>query len=197
MIVLGIDPGLANTGWGVIETRGSVARARAYGCIHSEASEPLHERLARSWRQSSSVTSPRPSPSRTSSSGRTRALPSSRPTLVARPSWRARRPALRSRRTRPCRSSSPSWARAPRISARSRTWCATSSRSTMIQSQTIARTPWPPRCATPTSPARSRHLPRRAGRPRAGSPPRAPASRRLRNTIEGWAHDRPANRHLG
>ena len=45
MIVLGIDPGLANTGWGVIETRGSVARARAYGCIHSEASEPLHERL--------------------------------------------------------------------------------------------------------------------------------------------------------
>lgn len=45
MIVLGIDPGLANTGWGVIETRGSVARARAYGCIHSEADEPLHERL--------------------------------------------------------------------------------------------------------------------------------------------------------
>lgn len=45
MIVLGIDPGLANTGWGVIETLGSVARARAYGCIHSEASEPLHERL--------------------------------------------------------------------------------------------------------------------------------------------------------
>lgn len=45
MIVLGIDPGLANTGWGVIETRGSVARARAYGCIHTEADEPLHERL--------------------------------------------------------------------------------------------------------------------------------------------------------
>ena len=45
MIVLGIDPGLANTGWGVIETRGSVARARAYGCIHTQADEPLHERL--------------------------------------------------------------------------------------------------------------------------------------------------------
>lgn len=45
MIVLGIDPGLANTGWGVIETRGSLARARAYGCIHTEADEPLHERL--------------------------------------------------------------------------------------------------------------------------------------------------------
>lgn len=47
MIVLGIDPGLANTGWGVIETRGSVARARAYGCIHTEADEPLHERLGK------------------------------------------------------------------------------------------------------------------------------------------------------
>lgn len=47
MIVLGIDPGLANTGWGVIETRGSLARARAYGCIHTEADEPLHERLGR------------------------------------------------------------------------------------------------------------------------------------------------------
>ena len=47
MIVLGIDPGLANTGWGVIETRGSLVRARAYGCIHTEADEPLHERLGR------------------------------------------------------------------------------------------------------------------------------------------------------
>lgn len=47
MVVLGIDPGLANTGWGVIETRGSLARARAYGCIHTEADEPLHERLGR------------------------------------------------------------------------------------------------------------------------------------------------------
>lgn len=30
MVILGIDPGLANTGWGVIETRGSLMRARAY-----------------------------------------------------------------------------------------------------------------------------------------------------------------------
>lgn len=45
MIVLGIDPGLANTGWGVIETRGSVARARAYDCIHTGAEEPLNLRL--------------------------------------------------------------------------------------------------------------------------------------------------------
>ena len=31
MVILGIDPGLAHTGWGVVETRGPVFRARAYG----------------------------------------------------------------------------------------------------------------------------------------------------------------------
>ena len=29
MIILGIDPGLAHTGWGVVETRGTACRARA------------------------------------------------------------------------------------------------------------------------------------------------------------------------
>lgn len=47
MIILGIDPGLANTGWGVIEVRGMQCRARAYGCIHTEKSEGLPRRLAR------------------------------------------------------------------------------------------------------------------------------------------------------
>ena len=45
MIILGIDPGLAHTGWGVIETRGSVCRARAYGCVTTRASEPIDQRL--------------------------------------------------------------------------------------------------------------------------------------------------------
>ena len=45
MVVIGIDPGLANTGWGVIETRGSLMRARAYGCIHTEADVALNLRL--------------------------------------------------------------------------------------------------------------------------------------------------------
>lgn len=45
MIVLGIDPGLANTGWGVIETRGSLCRARAYGCVSTHAGEPIDQRL--------------------------------------------------------------------------------------------------------------------------------------------------------
>ena len=47
MVILGIDPGLAHTGWGVIETRGSVARARAYGCVATEAAEPIDMRLGR------------------------------------------------------------------------------------------------------------------------------------------------------
>lgn len=47
MIILGIDPGLAHTGWGVVETRGSLCRARAYGCVTTKASEPIDQRLGR------------------------------------------------------------------------------------------------------------------------------------------------------
>jgi crossover junction endodeoxyribonuclease RuvC len=46
VIILGIDPGLANTGWGVVEHAGSRFRCLAYGCITTEAGEPLPERLA-------------------------------------------------------------------------------------------------------------------------------------------------------
>ena len=55
MIILGIDPGLANTGWGVVETRGNVCRARAYGCVSSKASEPLDQRLGRIFDEISEV----------------------------------------------------------------------------------------------------------------------------------------------
>ena len=47
MVILGIDPGLAHTGWGVVETRGTVCRARAYGCVTTTASEPIDLRLGR------------------------------------------------------------------------------------------------------------------------------------------------------
>ena len=47
MVILGIDPGLANTGWGVIETRGSQCRARAYGCVHTDKDLTLPMRLKR------------------------------------------------------------------------------------------------------------------------------------------------------
>jgi len=35
VVILGIDPGLANTGWGVVEVDGSRFRCLAYGCIRS------------------------------------------------------------------------------------------------------------------------------------------------------------------
>lgn len=47
MIVLGIDPGLANTGWGVIEERKGQVRCRAYGCIQTSAGSDLAARLCR------------------------------------------------------------------------------------------------------------------------------------------------------
>ncbi|MBM6676198.1 crossover junction endodeoxyribonuclease RuvC [Olsenella uli] len=47
MVILGIDPGLAHTGWGVVETRGTACRARAYGCVTTTAREPIDLRLGR------------------------------------------------------------------------------------------------------------------------------------------------------
>ncbi|MDY2777012.1 MAG: crossover junction endodeoxyribonuclease RuvC [Collinsella sp.] len=45
MVVLGIDPGLANTGWGIIEERRGRMRCRAYGCIQTSAGSDLAVRL--------------------------------------------------------------------------------------------------------------------------------------------------------
>ncbi len=44
-VILGIDPGLANTGWGIVEQRGSRLACVAYGCVSTPASQPLAERL--------------------------------------------------------------------------------------------------------------------------------------------------------
>ncbi|MCL2757123.1 MAG: crossover junction endodeoxyribonuclease RuvC [Coriobacteriia bacterium] len=45
MRILGIDPGLANCGWGVISLTGSKLNALAYGSISTSAQESVHERL--------------------------------------------------------------------------------------------------------------------------------------------------------
>ncbi|MDO5358172.1 crossover junction endodeoxyribonuclease RuvC [Slackia faecicanis] len=45
--ILGIDPGLANTGWGVIEQVGSRLTCRAYGCVSTPARMDLSCRLAK------------------------------------------------------------------------------------------------------------------------------------------------------
>lgn len=46
-IILGIDPGLANTGWGLIEQAGPRLSCLAYGCAATSADMPLAQRLAK------------------------------------------------------------------------------------------------------------------------------------------------------
>ncbi len=45
MIILGLDPGLANTGWGVIESNGGRLRYIAHGAIVTKPSTSIGERL--------------------------------------------------------------------------------------------------------------------------------------------------------
>lgn len=54
-IILGIDPGLAHTGWGIVQQRGAKLACVAYGCVATQASVPLHERLLKINRQISAV----------------------------------------------------------------------------------------------------------------------------------------------
>ena len=44
-LILGIDPGTAVTGWGVIGLRSGKLRAIAHGTITTSAKDPAHERL--------------------------------------------------------------------------------------------------------------------------------------------------------
>ena len=45
MIVLGIDPGYALMGWGVVESEGSRMRLINYGCVETKAGVPMQTRL--------------------------------------------------------------------------------------------------------------------------------------------------------
>ena len=54
-IILGIDPGLANTGWGVVIQRGSRLSCQAYGCIQTSSSSPINERLRKIYEQMQAV----------------------------------------------------------------------------------------------------------------------------------------------
>jgi crossover junction endodeoxyribonuclease RuvC len=49
--IIGIDPGLRNTGWGVIEVEGSGLSYVADGSVHSDADAPLATRLLQIHRQ--------------------------------------------------------------------------------------------------------------------------------------------------
>ena len=46
MIILGVDPGLANTGWGIVEHVGSKLRCLGYGCISTGVESTVPDRLA-------------------------------------------------------------------------------------------------------------------------------------------------------
>lgn len=45
MIILGLDPGLAATGWGVIESEGNRLRHIGHGTVKTPATAPLADRL--------------------------------------------------------------------------------------------------------------------------------------------------------
>ncbi len=47
MIILGIDPGLANTGWGVVEHVGSRFRCLGYGCVTTSPADSTSARLSK------------------------------------------------------------------------------------------------------------------------------------------------------
>lgn len=53
--ILGIDPGLANTGWGVVSQSGSRLSCVAYGCISTPANAPLAQRLGKIHEQMAAV----------------------------------------------------------------------------------------------------------------------------------------------
>ena len=46
MIVLGLDPGLAATGWGIIEAIGNRLRHIGHGTVKTRTADPLADRLA-------------------------------------------------------------------------------------------------------------------------------------------------------
>lgn len=54
-IILGIDPGLANTGWGIVHQSGARMDCVAYGCISTNSSMALSMRLRKIYEQISAV----------------------------------------------------------------------------------------------------------------------------------------------
>ncbi len=49
--IIGLDPGLRNTGWGVIETKGSRLSFIADGSVHSDPKAELSDRLLQIYEQ--------------------------------------------------------------------------------------------------------------------------------------------------
>lgn len=45
MRILGIDPGFARSGWGIVDLKDGKVRSVAYGCIQTTTEKPIPERL--------------------------------------------------------------------------------------------------------------------------------------------------------
>lgn len=45
MKILGIDPGIGRTGWGIVNVHGSTFKAQSFGCIETQQKSSLEERL--------------------------------------------------------------------------------------------------------------------------------------------------------
>lgn len=55
LVILGIDPGLANTGWGLIRQSGARLECLAYGCISTPSEAELSRRLRKIYEQMSLI----------------------------------------------------------------------------------------------------------------------------------------------
>ncbi len=54
-VILGIDPGLAHTGWGLVVSEGAHLSCLAYGCIKTKSAQPLPYRLQKIYQQITAV----------------------------------------------------------------------------------------------------------------------------------------------
>jgi crossover junction endodeoxyribonuclease RuvC len=50
-VIIGIDPGLASSGWGIVEKKDNRVFYRAHGCIETSPREPHSERLLTIYRE--------------------------------------------------------------------------------------------------------------------------------------------------
>lgn len=51
MRILGIDPGIGRTGWGVVEVQSSKLKVQSYGCVETSMEQPLEKRLEQLYRE--------------------------------------------------------------------------------------------------------------------------------------------------
>lgn len=49
MIIVGIDPGIARTGWGIIDKTGQKIKSVKFGCFETKADLPMPERLKQTY----------------------------------------------------------------------------------------------------------------------------------------------------